>query len=137
VRIARGGGKRELLDMARLWIETPEFRDPLRGVPDAAIRSDNDSVRSRTWCRRRVIGDFPRGRIESPDEAVLLIRVPDDSVRPDGGIMWESLFARDLVLDHSERRRSRSDQPNHGNQLGEAASVPENHFHPPAMRSLN
>jgi hypothetical protein len=103
--------------MSCLWIETSELRDPLRGVPDAAIRSDNDSVRSGAGCGRRVVGDFSGGWIEPPDETVLLIGIPDDSVRPDRRIMWESPFARDLVFDHASGDAAAAINPTTGISL--------------------
>ena len=136
VRIACRGRKRKLVDMSRFWIETSELRDPLRGIPHAAIRRDNDTMRSRARCRRRIIGDFSGRRIRPPDETVLLIGVPDDSVRPDGRIMWETPRAESGIRPQRAATAA-AINPTTGISFWRGCECSGKSFHPPAMRSLN
>src|SRR2546423_14662144 len=114
--------------MAGSWIEVPELADPLCGVPNSTVRSDDNAVRSRCGRRRRVVANLPGSRVEPPNEAVLLVRIPDDTISADCRIVREGLVTRYLILDDCERRRRGGDQSERGNELGEAAYVPGNHF---------
>src|SRR5258705_4825570 len=84
-------------------------------------------MRPRGRRRRRVIGDFSGRGIEPTNEAVVLIRVPDDSIAPYRRIVRERPLTRYLVLDDGERRSDGCNKAERGKQRSQCARVSGKH----------